>query len=210
MKRNIKNLKSSPIGRKHFEKDLRDYLTDVSEYDIKRIMQIYDRYDLPPVIQERIVHVTKIEKVYVPQSLGNSARVGNKILYAEINKHDILGICSSIFGIPIEDILYKRWNKERALCRHCVSYLLYKYTAMSLKEIGKFLGRDHTTVMNSRDIIRNVIEKEQEYGYYYIMSAEEEIFKLIKQRKDAKRNAESTIGTDTQNLQREGVLRQAI
>lgn len=36
--------------------------------------------------------------------------------------------------------------------RFCCYYLLYKHTAMSLPEIGKFLGgKDHASVINGRD-----------------------------------------------------------
>jgi chromosomal replication initiator protein len=59
------------------------------------------------------------------------------------------------YGIPKEDIIGSRRTKEIAFARHVTSYLIRNITEMSLPNIGKLLGRDHSTIISSI----NTIEK---------------------------------------------------
>ena len=57
------------------------------------------------------------------------------------------------YNVKKEDILSKKRNKEIALPRHIAIYLMRRVTDMSYPNIGKLIGRDHTTVMNSMELI---------------------------------------------------------
>lgn len=57
------------------------------------------------------------------------------------------------YGIPREDILSPRRTKEIAFARHMTVYLIRNITEMSLPNIGKLMGRDHSTILSSIDTI---------------------------------------------------------
>ncbi len=61
----------------------------------------------------------------------------------------ILDKVSKKYGITKEDIRGSKRTKEIALARHVSVYLIRKFTNLSLLQIAKTLGRDHTTIMSS-------------------------------------------------------------
>ena len=64
------------------------------------------------------------------------------------------------FGVKKDDIIGKKRNAEIIIARHCVAYLMRKTTKLSFKGIAKILNKDHTTVMNSIDVIEKRIRNE--------------------------------------------------
>lgn len=64
------------------------------------------------------------------------------------------------FGVNKEEIVGKKRNAEIIIARHCVAYLMRKTTNLSFKSIAKLLNKDHTTVMNSIDVIEKKIRSE--------------------------------------------------
>ncbi len=57
------------------------------------------------------------------------------------------------YGISKEDILSQKRTKDIAQARHITVYLIKKITEMSFKSMGKSLGRDHTTIMSSCEVV---------------------------------------------------------
>jgi len=62
------------------------------------------------------------------------------------------------YGIPIEDIKSRKRTKEVAAARHITIFLIRKLTDMSLPAIGKYMGRDHTTILSSLDTIESELK----------------------------------------------------
>ena len=56
---------------------------------------------------------------------------------------------SKRYGVSIEDIKSKKKTDSIAGARHVSIYIIRKLTDLSLKEIGKIFGRDHSTVISS-------------------------------------------------------------
>lgn len=57
------------------------------------------------------------------------------------------------YGIPKEDLLGTRRTREIAQARHITIYMIRKVTEMSLPNIGRLFGRDHTTIMASCEAV---------------------------------------------------------
>jgi len=65
------------------------------------------------------------------------------------------------FNITLEQMRSK--NRRRLICypRQVAMYLMYKRTALSLKDIGQFFGgRDHSTAIHSNQAIENLMTTE--------------------------------------------------
>ena len=61
----------------------------------------------------------------------------------------ILLSISKKYGVSVEDIKSKKKTDSIANARHISVYIIRKLTDLSLKEIGKILGRDHSTIISS-------------------------------------------------------------
>jgi chromosomal replication initiator protein len=56
---------------------------------------------------------------------------------------------SKKYSVSVEDIKSKKKTDSIAGARHISIYIIRKLTDLSLKEIGKIFGRDHSTVISS-------------------------------------------------------------
>ncbi len=72
----------------------------------------------------------------------------------------IFAYCEKRFGVKKEDVIGKKRNAEIIIARHCAAYLMRKTTNLSYKGIAKVLNKDHSTVMNSIDVIEKRIQNE--------------------------------------------------
>jgi hypothetical protein len=64
--------------------------------------------------------------------------------------------CEQLTGIPITEIISNKRNKELVKARIAISIALLKYK-WTLKNIGRCLGRDHSSVVHMRQVYSNYI-----------------------------------------------------
>lgn len=74
----------------------------------------------------------------------------------------IIQIVCNKFDISYDEIQSKKRNSYLNIPRQIIMYLCRRYTSLSLDEIGKLLGRDHTTVMHGNENITKKIESDPE------------------------------------------------
>ncbi len=67
----------------------------------------------------------------------------------EVTIDRILEKVAKKYGITVEDIKGTKRTKEIAYARHISIYLIRKLTDLSLPQIGKYMKRDHSTVISS-------------------------------------------------------------
>lgn len=79
------------------------------------------------------------------------------------------------YDIKRDDIVGSKRTKDIAAARHITVYLLRSITDMSLPNIGKIIGRDHTTVMSSCETVEKKMSQDPVYR-----SEIEEMIKEIK------------------------------
>lgn len=77
----------------------------------------------------------------------------------------VLYICSRVGHISIDQICSPTRVKEVVHIRQIYCYLMFKNTRLSLAEIGRIVGRDHTTVIHMRDSIKQEIRSYYKNGY---------------------------------------------
>lgn len=83
--------------------------------------------------------------------------------------------------------LYPRWRskfrnfKDNVLPRHCIYYMMKKYTPLSLREIGKYCNnsQDHTTVLNAIKAVKNGIDTGNVAYIHTLEQLQREINKLL-------------------------------
>ena len=68
------------------------------------------------------------------------------------------------FGVPREDIVGPKRNKEIAAARHVSVYLIRQITDMSLPNIAKIYSRDHSTIMSSIQAVERRLNTEPAFA----------------------------------------------
>lgn len=70
----------------------------------------------------------------------------------------IVDTVCNYFGISFEQLVEINRTRKRTYVRQIAMYFLEKYTGLTLKAIGQKLSRDHTTVVHSKDLIKGLID----------------------------------------------------
>lgn len=80
----------------------------------------------------------------------------------KINKtltpQDVVQIVSDNFGIAYDDILSLHRERKKTEARHTAQSLVYKYCRISMVSVGKFFGRDHSTIIHARRNVKNYMD----------------------------------------------------
>lgn len=74
----------------------------------------------------------------------------------------IIQIVCNKFDITYDEIQSKKRNSYLNIPRQIIMYLCRQYTSISLAELGKLLGRDHTTIMHGTENIKEKMESDPE------------------------------------------------
>lgn len=69
----------------------------------------------------------------------------------------IINVGCNHFDIPIETLQGKCRERKYVMPRQIIMYLLVTYTDMTYLNIGRLFKRDHTTVIHSKDTVKDLI-----------------------------------------------------
>lgn len=142
-------------AKKLFLKDVRDYLSEATEYDIKRIGEIFDRHAVTVVKQE--VTILRDNRPYAEEGAATLPRIAAPTL---INVDDIITTCCNQYDVTREDVMSPCRIKEITLARRCAMYIIYNYKKWTVTRIGKLFNVDHTSVTVSiREIKHSFVNK---------------------------------------------------
>lgn len=84
-----------------------------------------------------------------------------------ITMNSILKCVSDYFNLDQKDIIGKKKTKDLVNARQILVYLIYNILSVPLETIGNFLGgKDHSTVLYSRDKISKLVETDLKYANY--------------------------------------------
>ena len=72
---------------------------------------------------------------------------------------------SKRYNISVEDIKGKKRTTEIALARHIAVFVIRSATTLSLKNIAKIFGRDHTTLLSSIDVVKSKMTEDSSFEY---------------------------------------------
>lgn len=106
--------------------------------------------------------IDNIISIVDPGNIPNDAMVEKILIHV-----------SKKYGVSVDDIKSKKKTDSIAGARHVSIYVIRKLTDLSLKEIGKVFGRDHSTIISSINKIELNIQTVKNY--------ESEINLLIKE-----------------------------
>jgi len=77
-------------------------------------------------------------------------------------KGEIIRLCATLFAVPVEDIMSPKRNQRIVEARFAF-YAALRMRGWSYPRIGKFLGRDHATVMYGVQRAEYIMERHPLY-----------------------------------------------
>ena len=147
--------------------NLIDYMAERLNNNIRQIEGILKKlYAIHSFTSAEITKesIDNIISIVDPGNIPNDAMVEKILLHT-----------SKKYGVSVDDIKSKKKTDSIANARHIAVYIIRKLTDLSLKEIGKVFGRDHSTIISSINKIDINIQTVKNY--------ESEINMLIKEIK---------------------------
>lgn len=99
---------------------------------------------------------------------------------------DLITDLSAVVDIPVTDIQSKCRLQRLVIARCIFSLMAYIYTTQSIQKIGKFVKRDHTTVMYQRDLAIDLL-KSNDYLFVKVWDKYKSQSEILPKLKVAKR-----------------------
>ena len=127
------------------------------------------------------------------QKISGIAGIGIKVVlkpsFEPINNSNIQAYDRAHYDFPCPLIQNKSRERKLTDARHVYCYLMRKHTTLSLKVIGNTINRDHTTVINSMEACKNLLDAKDPV----VLNAITEIERILLAEKFIKNEAQQTL-----------------
>lgn len=132
--------------------DVALYLAELSDNDVRSLEGMLNK-----VIFASMLHERPITLDLAKDALAESAQADDRD--ETLSPDDVINAVCSFFKISKADLIGKKKNKEIVEPRQICAYLMTELLSIPLVTIGQALGgRDHTTVIHSRDKIAELVK----------------------------------------------------
>lgn len=120
-----------------------------------------DAFPIMPFITQDTT--TTLQKVRLKPALPISTEfiTTNELLHHEGQEFDpefIIEIVAAHQGVEVKQLLSRARTRDVSEARNLAVYLIRDLTQMSSPEIGKFLDRDHSTIISAEHAVRNQVQ----------------------------------------------------
>ena len=138
-----------------------NFILNYFNTDIRKLIGIINKLiffisieNEPIIIDEKaIVNILDLE----------NANITNKKKTLVINPNSVISAVSKLYNLKLQDIIGNSRKKEHTTARHIAMYILRVEYNFSFKEIGSLMNnRDHTTVINAVEKIKEQISKDKD------------------------------------------------
>ena len=146
--------KSEDLGL-DIDNDLVNYMAERLNNNIRQIEGVIKKIYAFHSLSNLEINKELIEQII---SIVDPGNIPKDILVSRI-----LNTVSKKNGITVEDITSKKRTDSIANARHVAIYIMKSLTEMSLKDIGKIFGRDHSTILSSINKVETYIKTKNNY-----------------------------------------------
>lgn len=138
--------KKSQLEKYYAEDEVINYIAEHIDTNIRELEgKLSEVYFLATLSGKKVATMEEVEDIFANQK---------EELKNDLTPDKIISIVCDYFNISYQDIVGKKKNKEIVEPRMIAIYLISELLNLPLVNIGKiFGGRDHTTIMHSRDKI---------------------------------------------------------
>ncbi len=138
------------------------YSQEICEYIAKHITT--DIRQLKSCVQNIVFKASILNKKIIDFNLVKDVVKNYKSNDPDVDLKDIVDLVCKAFKLPFDALKSKSRKKELVVARNTAFYLAKRFTSLSLKDIGKFLNRRHSTVLKGITSIEMEIKKDSSIG----------------------------------------------
>lgn len=144
--------KKSQLEKYYAEDDAINYIAERVDSNIRDLEgKLSEVYFLATLNGKKVATLTEAKEVFLNEP--------NEDIKNDLTTDKIISVVCNYFNIDEKDIIGKKKNKEIVTPRMISIYLISELLNLPLVNIGKiFGGRDHTTIMHSRDKIEGELK----------------------------------------------------
>ncbi len=152
--------KKSQLEKYYAEDDVINYIAEHIESNIRELEgKLSEVYFLATLNGKKVATMEEAEEIFKKNKTFETK--------SELTAEKITNTVCEYFKIDYKDIVGKKKNKEVVEPRMIAVYLISELLNLPLVNIGKiFGGRDHTTIMHSRDKISEEIKNNKKIAKY--------------------------------------------
>lgn len=145
--------KKSQLEKYYAEDEVINYIAERVDSNIRELEgKLSEVYFLATLNGKKVATMEEAREIFTKEP--NKEEIKN-----DVNPDKIISTVCDYFDIGYQDIIGKKKNKEVVEPRMIAIYLISELLNLPLVNIGKiFGGRDHTTIMHSRDKITDELK----------------------------------------------------
>ena len=145
--------KKSQLEKYYAEDEVINYIAERVDSNIRELEgKLSEVYFLATLNGKKVATMEEAREIFTKEP--NKEEIKN-----DVNPDKIISTVCDYFNIGYQDIIGKKKNKEVVEPRMIAIYLISELLNLPLVNIGKiFGGRDHTTIMHSRDKITDELK----------------------------------------------------
>lgn len=164
------------MSAQSFLKDFKDYFVDLelTEFDEQRLTGIFERnipvtvVERPKIVYKEIVKERVVYRDIVP--IVQRKMIEMEKLYGE--RERLFNQICEYWALPYSKVRSPCREQPLVYCR-CHSFFIFREMGMTLKEIGNYFERDHTTVLHGLQAVADWIETKSEPFYSMFINWQE-------------------------------------
>lgn len=149
-----------------FEKELRAYFDPetLSDYDYKRVIEMFKRYNTQEIIIQKEIIYKKIEPKVIRRICPECSSVSTREevpVHIDLDMIELV-VCAFLQLTP-DEVRSENQHREFVRARQYIYYLARKYTPSTCKSLGlRYGNRDHTTVISAVKKIKGYLDHDGE------------------------------------------------
>ncbi len=125
------------------------YIAEMNDSDIRTLIGKLTRVIFASKLHERPITIELVNEA-IKESAGERQE--------ELQAEDIINCVCNFYKVDKKELLSKKKTKEIALARQVSMYLVLDMMSLPQLTVGKIFGRDHATVIYTRDKISEQME----------------------------------------------------
>ena len=127
------------------------YIAEMNDSDIRSLIGKLTRVIFASKLHERPITIELVNEA-IKESAGERQE--------ELQAEDIINCVCNFYKVDKKELLSKKKTKEIALARQVSMYLVLDMMSLPQLTVGKIFGRDHATVIYTRDKISEQMESD--------------------------------------------------
>jgi chromosomal replication initiator protein len=89
------------------------------------------------------------------------------IKFTKCKSDKIIDLICTNYKVSFDDIKSKSRKRNVVMARQLICYFIYEHTKLTLIKVAEMLNRDHSTIIYSKDIVKELCFSDKAYRQHF-------------------------------------------